>query len=155
MQLATSISTGITLCSLAILASAAAARFEDTPVTTDHGTTLAVRGVLTDLPGRDIQVRLSASGVAAVSCYNPNGKRVPGQRSTSRVTLNGTQNLPASDVVNGRVSFDVATDPLVTTGKHLCPNETWTAQVEDVQFQTVTIRVVQDGKVVVTQTWNP
>jgi hypothetical protein len=53
------------------------------------------------------------------------------------------------------VTFDVATYPLVTTGKHLCPNDSWTPQVEDVAFHSVTLRVIQDGKNIVVRTWSP
>jgi len=154
MRIATSFSTGIALCGLALLATAATARFDGTPTTTDHGTTLAVRGEIVDLPARDMKVRLSATGTATVACANPSGKRVEAQKKTARVTLNGSQEILASDVVNGRVAFDVATDPMVTSGKHLCPSDQWTPLVDDVKFESVTLRVVQDGNVVLIKTWN-
>ena len=155
MRFATSFSTGFALCGLALLATAATVRFDGTPTTTDHGTTLAVRGMLVDVPERDMRIRLSATGTAFVTCANPSGKKVPGQRKEVRVTMQGSQDIPGTDVASGRVAFDVATNPMVTTGKHLCPDDKWTPLVDDIRFDSVTLRVIQDGNAVLVRTWTP
>ena len=70
--------------------------------------------------------------------------------------MTGIQSIPASEVKNGNVSFNVATSPSAqpTAAQAGCPNNNWTAQITDLAFTSATITVTQNGAVVLQQTFS-
>lgn len=117
---------------------------------TDLGTTLRVSGSIAGLGNENIDVSVTAQGIASVQCRNPGGNVAPGQDTS--VTVVGQQsNL---EVKNGRVNFSVVTQQPTATSQ-ACPNQRWTAEVLDVDFTSVTITVFQpagSGNIVLQQT---
>jgi hypothetical protein len=150
----------ITLLALAAAVSAASValaanvHFKDDPVFTDEGTTLSVGGALAGLGNKDVTVTLTATGTASdITCTNKGGKVAPGQNKP-KVTTVGQQSIPVTEIKNGNVSFDLETaEPFVTAKQAGCPNNNWTATVNDVDFTSATITVVQGGKVVLKETF--
>ena len=136
------------------VALAANVHFKDGPSFTDEGTTLSASGALAGLGNKDVTITLTATGTASdITCTNKGGKVAPGQNKP-KVTTVGQQSIPVTEVKNGNVSFDVETAaPFVTAKQAGCPNNNWTAKVNDVDFTSATITVVQAGKVVLKETF--
>lgn len=136
------------------VALAANVHFKDGPVFTDEGTTLSASGALAGLGNKDVTITLTAVGTASdITCTNKGGKVAPGQNKPKVTTL-GQQSIPVTEIKNGNVSFDLETaEPFVTAKQAGCPNNNWTATVNDVEFTSATITVVQGGKVVLKETF--
>jgi hypothetical protein len=142
----------VAACGAVTVATAAAVRLQARPNASDNGTTLTVTGSLAGLGANDFTVRVTATGSATVQCVNPSGKEPPGQKRQVAVTASGEQQIRASDISAGNAYFAVSTtEPDVRIA---CPSDQWNAEVSDVAFRTVTLRVFQDGRVVLRRTWS-
>ena len=147
------------VAALAVLAPSAAlaanVHFVKSPTFTDNGTTLTTTGKLAGLGNGDIKITLSVTGTATkITCTNPGGNQAPGQNKPG-VTASGTQTISRDEVKNGTVSIRVTTlEPAQLTPKQAgCPNNRWTARIDDVEFTSATITVVQGGQTVLNKTY--
>ena len=120
----------------------------------DKGLTLNTAASLAGLGNEDVLVTLSATAAATSTCTNQGGNQAPGQ-NPAEVTVSGSQSIPAEEIKNGNVAFNVTTEPPVTPipGAPGCPNPNWTQDITDLSFTTATITVEQPaGTVVLTVT---
>lgn len=135
---------------------AANVHFAKGPTFTDNGTTLTTTGKLAGLGNEDVKITLSITGIATkITCTNPGGKQAPGQNKPG-VTATGTQTISKDEIKNGNVNIKVTTlAPAQLTPKQAgCPNDRWTAEIDDVDFTSATITVVQGGKTVLNKTYS-
>jgi hypothetical protein len=123
------------------------------PSFTDQGLSLRATGALAGLGGGDVLIKLAARANATATCTNPAGQTQPPGQNPAPVDVQGTQPIPATEIKNGNVSFNVRTDQPVTPipGAPDCPNPQWTEAITDLSFTSAVITVEQPpGTVVLT-----
>src|SRR5262245_40272725 len=124
----------------------------NSPSFSDQGLVLNASGALAGLGFGDVVINMTATANATATCTNPGGggAQPPGQ-NPAPVTVSGTQVLPATEIKNGNVTFNVTTQPPTTpiAGAPGCPNSSWTETITDLLFTSVTITVQQPAPTVV------
>lgn len=116
------------------------------PTFLDQGLFLESVGNLAGLGDEDLVVSLAATANATATCTNPgSGVHQPAGQNPAPVTVSGTTAIPAGEIQNGNVSFDVKTNKPVTPvqGAPECPNTGWTEDITDLSFTSGTITVEQ------------
>jgi hypothetical protein len=133
------------------------------PSFTDLGLQLNATGALAGLGNGDVLITITAHANQTATCTNPSGANQPPGQNPAPVTVMGSESIPASEVKNGNVTFNVTTEkPPTTISPFLpngqpnpqfgCPNPNWTETVTDLQFKDATITVEQGGIIVFTDT---
>jgi hypothetical protein len=122
------------------------------PTFTDLGLTLNAMGQLAGLGNEDVTILLSAQADATAVCINPSGANQPPGQNPAPVTVSGSQSIPADEIKNGNVAFNVTTVSPVSPipGAPGCPNPNWSEVITDLAFTTATIVVEQGGAVQLT-----
>ncbi|MFZ6182845.1 hypothetical protein [Nannocystis pusilla] len=117
----------------------------------DTGLALRASGALAGLGNEDLVIRLVATGDVTATCTNPSGTTQPPGQNPAEVVLTGFQPIPASEIKNGNVSFNVRTQAPDTPipGAPDCPNSKWREDIQDVSFTSAVLTVEQpEGNVV-------
>jgi hypothetical protein len=114
------------------------------PTFTDNGLSLHATGDLSGLGNGDVLVTLTAQANVTSTCTNNGGNAAPGQ-NPAPLTVTGSQAIPAGEVKNGTVTFNVDTqapNPLIA-GAPDCPNPTWDESIDSLAFTSAVIVVQQ------------
>jgi hypothetical protein len=145
----------LALFSTATVAFAANVHFKRDPRFVDDGQSLTGTISLTGLGNGDVTITLDVTGGATYTLYNPAGGFVPGQNKIP-IASSTTVTIPSKQIKNGNVTVTLSTpSPVAPSAKELgAPNNNWTAEINDVEFATATITVVQGGKVVLEETFD-
>ena len=124
------------------------------PTFSDKGTTLNTCFKLAGLGNQDITITIEATGFANTTCTNKGGNAAPGQNKTP-VSPTAQVTIPSTQIKNGNVSVCLSTiaPPTPTAVEAGCPNNNWTTTLNDVEFTSAKVTVVQGGNVVLQRTF--
>jgi hypothetical protein len=114
----------------------------------DLGTNIETCLSLAGLGNKDITIIVTATGTASVTYINPGGN-VPAGHNKYPVTAVALETVPSRQMKNGTVSVcltsaDIAVAP--------APNPNWSVELDDIEFDTATVTVIQRGRVVLKKT---
>jgi hypothetical protein len=114
------------------------------PVFTDGGLFLEGTASLAGLGNEDLLITLTAQANVTATCTNQGGNAAPGQ-NPAPITVSGSQAIPASQIKNGNLMFDVFTVAPVALipGAPDCANPNWTEQILDLSFTSAILTVEQ------------
>jgi hypothetical protein len=141
---------------IATIALAASVHFKGRVSFTDNGLTLTAVGALAGLGNGDVVIDMTATANPTATCTNQGGNTAPGQNPAA-VTVGGQTAIPDSEIKNGNTPFTVTTNaPAQPTWDQAgCPSQNWTAAITDLAFTSATIKVYQNGILVLQQTFTP
>ncbi len=143
--------SGMVMAAALFAATASAATLHDAPSTSDLGKRLAVHGTVDSLGVGDVTVELTAVGTATLRCVDKKTGDVRSTPHSVHVTTRGVQRIPASTIRDRTIDFNVTSkDPRVSTRAAGCRGRHMRARLDDVEFQSATIRVRQNGTVLLT-----
>ena len=146
----TFVSTLLLSIAVALTAVASGVHFTKAGVSfvADHNNlTLTASGQISGL-GNGAIVSLSATANPTTTCTNGGGTQAPGQNPGS-ITVTGATALPDANGTNGSRPFSVTSNPPTqpTSGKAGgCPNNSWTATIDDLAFTSATLTFQQPDK---------
>jgi hypothetical protein len=91
-----------------------------------------------------VLITLTAQADVTSTCANKGSNQAPGQ-NPAPITVSGSQAIPAGEVKNGTVTFNVDTQAPSSTiaGAPDCPNTNWTESITDLGFTSAVIVVQQ------------
>jgi hypothetical protein len=137
------------------LAAVAAVNLKGKANFSDQGTTLNTQLCLSGLGNQDVTLSVRAVGNATTLCTNRGGNEAPGQNKTP-VSVLGTQTIPAKEIKNGNVCFNVSTTPpsTPTNAEAGCPTGQ-SVSITDVAFSGVEVTATQGGQTVFNGTFTP
>ena len=123
---------------------------KSSPTFNDQGLVLQAMGALAGLGQEDVVIFLTATADVTAVCVNGGQHAAPGQ-NPAPITVTGSEAIPASQIKNGNVAFDVTTKAPTTpiAGAPDCPNPNWTENITDLAFTSATIKVEQPAPTVV------
>jgi hypothetical protein len=118
--------------------------------------TITFSASLAGLGNQDLIVSIIADGDASVILLNPSGQYVPGQNRVP-VLVSATKTISAEQIKNGNVSFSLTTtEPENPTWDEAgAPNRNWSAFIDEVDYESVTLIVEQGGRIVLRKTFVP
>jgi hypothetical protein len=114
------------------------------PGFTDNGLSLNATGALSGLGNGDVLIMVTAQADVTSTCTNQGENEAPGQ-NPAPLTVTGSQAIPADEIKNGNVAFNVNTaapNPTIA-GAPDCPNPNWTETIDDLAFTSAVITVQQ------------
>jgi hypothetical protein len=122
--------------------------------TADHtNLTLNASGAIAGL-GNGATVTLTATANPTTTCTNQGGNAAPGQ-NPAPIVLTGTTAIPDGGGKNGSRPFSVTTNPPTQptdASDAGCPNDSWTASIDDLCFTSATLTFQQPDKNGILQT---
>jgi hypothetical protein len=136
----------VIVATLATIAVASSVHFKHgSPSFIDNGLTLTAVGVLAGLGNEDIVVALTADANPTATCSNPSGANQPPGHNPAPVQVTGSEAIPAGEIKNGNVAFNVSTQPPTSPipGAPDCPNSNWTEAITDMSFTCADVQVQQ------------
>jgi hypothetical protein len=116
------------------------------PTFVDNVLTLQTVGALSGLGNDDLVITLNATANATATCTNPgSGATQPPGQNPAPISVQGTQAIPADEIKNGNVSFNVTTNAPTSPipGAPGCPNPLWIETITDLSFTSAKITVEQ------------
>jgi hypothetical protein len=125
------------------------------PDFSDQGVTLKTCFSLSGLGNQDVTITIKAAGFATTTCTNKGGNEAPGQNKTP-ISSTAQETIPSTQIKNGNLSVCLTTSvpPAPSATDAGCPNGNWTTSLEDVQFTSAEVIVMQGGKVVLDKTFS-
>lgn len=118
------------------------------PSARDLGTSLQVCVSLAGLGNQDVTITIAATGSLDTTCISPGGNEAPGQNRIPFAT-SVTTVVQSTQIKNGNVTACATTPGANITAKEAgCPNNKWTARIDDAEFESAVITVRQGGQIV-------
>jgi hypothetical protein len=126
---------------------AARVHLKTDPTVQDLGDNLQTCLSLAGLGNKDVTITVAVNGTASVTYINP-GNNTPAGQNKYPISAVSSITVPSTQVKNGTVAVCL-TSPDIAVAP--APNPNWTVRLDDIEFETITITVVQNGKVVLSE----